>query len=138
MICLLHLKSFSFSLDMDMPSRELLKPVANTISMSRMTTDLILLIIQMKRRHFLVADTQLYKRLCPSVGPSVGPLVGPLVSTSRKVGKRAFPPLPTRPQLMAAYPALFFQADGHLICRSVTIFLRFANEQTSALFKMPI
>ena len=30
---------------------------------------------------FLVADTQLYKRLCPSVGR----LVGPLVSTSRKV-----------------------------------------------------
>ena len=24
---------------------------------------------------FLVADTQLYKRLCPSVGPSVGSLV---------------------------------------------------------------
>ena len=24
---------------------------------------------------FLVVDTQLYKRLCPSVGPSVGPLV---------------------------------------------------------------
>ena len=28
---------------------------------------------------FLVADTQLYKRLCPSVGPSVGPSVRPLV-----------------------------------------------------------
>ena len=26
---------------------------------------------------------------------------------SRKVGKRAFPPLPTRPQLVAVYPALF-------------------------------
>ena len=34
---------------------------------------------------FLVADTQLYKRLCPSVGPSVGPLVIEL-----KRGKRAF------------------------------------------------
>ena len=29
------------------------------------------------RFQFLVADTQLYKRLCPSVGRSVGPLVGP-------------------------------------------------------------
>ena len=28
---------------------------------------------------FLVADTQLYKRLCPSVGPSVGWSVGRLV-----------------------------------------------------------
>ena len=26
---------------------------------------------------FLVADTQLYKRLCPSIGPSVGPSVRP-------------------------------------------------------------
>ena len=50
---------------------------------------------------FLVADTQLYKRLCPSVGRSVGPS-----RSSWKVGKRAFPPLPTRPQLMAVYPAL--------------------------------
>ena len=56
--------------------------------------------------HFLVADEQLYKRLCPSVRPSVRPSVGPLVSTSRKVEKPAFPPLPTRPQLMAVYPAL--------------------------------
>ena len=53
---------------------------------------------------FLVADTQLYKRLCPSVRW----LVGRSVTTSRKVGKRAFPPLPTRPQLMAVYPALFY------------------------------
>ena len=28
---------------------------------------------------FSVADTQLYKRLCPSVGPSFGPPVGPSV-----------------------------------------------------------
>ena len=35
---------------------------------------------------FLVADTQLYKRLCPSVRRSVRPSV----TTSRKVGKRAF------------------------------------------------
>ena len=28
---------------------------------------------------FLVADTQLYKRLCPSVGPSIGPSVRPSV-----------------------------------------------------------
>ena len=53
--------------------------------------------------HFLVADTQLYKRLCPSVRW----LVGRSVDTSRKVRKRAFPPLPTRPQLVAVYPALF-------------------------------
>ena len=52
---------------------------------------------------FLVADTQLYKRLCPSVRP----LVGRSVTTSRKVRKRAFPPLPIRPQLVAVYPALF-------------------------------
>ena len=38
--------------------------------------------------HFLVADTQLYKRLCPSVRW----LVGRSVDTSRKVRKRAFPP----------------------------------------------
>ena len=34
---------------------------------------------------FLVADTQLFKRLCPSVGRAVGPSI-----SSRKVGKRAF------------------------------------------------
>ena len=48
---------------------------------------------------FLVADTQLYKKLCPSVRWSVDPSL----STSRKVGKRACPPLPTRPQLAAVY-----------------------------------
>ena len=31
---------------------------------------------------FLVADTQLYKRLCPSIGPSVGPSVGLSVGPS--------------------------------------------------------
>ena len=52
---------------------------------------------------FLVADTQLYKSLCPSVRRSVRRSV----NTSRKVWKRAFPPLPTRPQLvLAVYPAL--------------------------------
>ena len=56
---------------------------------------------------FLVADTQLYKRLCPSVGRLVGWSVHRSVDTSRKVGKRAYPPLPTRPQLVAVYPALF-------------------------------
>ena len=67
-----------------------------------------------RQRAFLVADTQLYKRLCPSVRPSVGWSVGPLVSTSRKVWKCAFPPLPTRPQLMAVYPALFkYSLDRH-------------------------
>ena len=35
---------------------------------------------------FLVADTQLYKRLCPSIGPSFPQSV----TTSRKVGKRSF------------------------------------------------
>ena len=30
-----------------------------------------------KVNEFLVADTQLYKRLCPSIGPSVRPSVGP-------------------------------------------------------------
>ena len=50
---------------------------------------------------FLVADTQLYKRLCPSIRPSVGPS-----RSSWKVGKRVFPPLPTNTQLMDVYPAL--------------------------------
>ena len=37
---------------------------------------------------FLVADTQLYKRLCPSVGPSVRRSVGPLVRENEsKSGK---------------------------------------------------
>ena len=40
---------------------------------------------------FLVADLQLYKRLCPSVRPlvhpSVGPSVGPLVMIELKSGK---------------------------------------------------
>ena len=44
---------------------------------------------------FLVADTQLYKRLCPSVRPSVGPLVrwsvgpsvGPSVTIELESGK---------------------------------------------------
>ena len=65
--------------------------------------------------NFLVADTQLYKSLCPSVRRSVcrsvRPSVGPSVNTSRKVWKRAFPPLPTRPQLvLAVYPALLVKA----------------------------
>ena len=38
---------------------------------------------------FLVADTQLYKRLCPSVRPLYWS-VGPLVCTSQKVGIQAF------------------------------------------------
>ena len=42
-----------------------------------------------------------------SIRGFVRPSVGPSVDTSRKVGKRAFPPLPTRPQLVwAVYPAL--------------------------------
>ena len=50
-----------------------------------------------------------------SVGPSVRRSVGPSVSTSRKVGKRAFPPLPTRPRLvLAVYPALFFSISKPL------------------------
>ena len=32
---------------------------------------------------FLIADTQLYMRLCPSIGPLVRPLVGPLVHDDR-------------------------------------------------------
>ena len=67
---------------------------------------------------FLVADTQLYKRLYPSVRPSVRLSIRPSVPTSvrplvrndrvKKWEKNALPPLPTRPQLMAVYPALFF------------------------------
>ena len=30
------------------------------------------------------------------------------------MGKRAYPPLPTRPQLMAVYPALFVSSPLHL------------------------
>ena len=41
--------------------------------------------------------------VCPSVRPSVDPS-----RSSWKVGKRAFPPLPTRPQLVAVYPALLY------------------------------
>ena len=40
------------------------------------------------------------------VHPLVRQSVGRSVDTSRKVRKRAFPPLPTRPQLVAVYPAL--------------------------------
>ena len=36
---------------------------------------------------FLVADTQLYERLCPSVGPSVGMSVGPSMTHESKVEK---------------------------------------------------
>ena len=54
---------------------------------------------------FLVADAQLYKRLCPSVRWSVRRSWW----SSWKVGKRAYPPLPTHPQLVAVYPALFFE-----------------------------
>ena len=43
-----------------------------------------------------------------SVRWTVSPSVRWYVSTSRKVGKHAYPPLPTRPQLvLAVYPALF-------------------------------
>ena len=49
-----------------------------------------------------------HKRPCLSVRWSVGWSVGPSYS-SWKVGKCAFLPLPTRPQLVAVYPALFRQ-----------------------------
>ena len=56
-----------------------------------------------KHGSFLVADTQLYKRLWPYVGL----LVGRLVRGDRvEKWENAFLPLPTRPQLMAVYPAL--------------------------------
>ena len=59
---------------------------------------------------FLDASTHLYMRICPSIRQSVRRSVRRSirwsVSTSRKVGKRAFPPLPTRPQLVTVYPAL--------------------------------
>ena len=48
-------------------------------------------------------DTQLYKRLCPSVRP----LVGRSVTLELKSGKTRISALPTRPQLVAVYPALF-------------------------------
>ena len=54
---------------------------------------------------FLVADKRLYKRLCPSIRPSVGRSV----NTSRKVEKRAFPPLPTRPRLALAVCSTLFE-----------------------------
>ena len=61
------------------------------------------------RLAFLVADTELYKRLCPSVRPLVGWSVGRLVRHTRveKWKNEYFPPLPTRPQPKAVYPALF-------------------------------
>ena len=43
---------------------------------------------------FLVADTQLYKRLCPSVHPSVGRSVG--WSVGRSVGRSVTLELKTR------------------------------------------
>ena len=56
----------------------------------------------------LVEDT--HRFVHPSVGPLVHPYfrhVGLSVSTSQKVWKRLFPPLPTCPQLiLAVYPAL--------------------------------
>ena len=79
---------------------------------------------------FLVADKRLNKRVFPSVcplvhrsvGPSVGWSVGPLVSTSQKVGKRAFRPLPTRPRLvLAVYPALFLQQAHDIQCGFQTL-----------------
>ena len=63
---------------------------------------------------FVVADT-----LCPLVRWSVGPSV----STSQKVGKRAYPPLPTRPQLMAVYPALF--KISRILCVRIRIWIAF-------------
>ena len=64
---------------------------------------------------FLVADTQLYKRLCPSVRPSVGPLEAVIELKSGEIGvldtfciclsigmgmgmDRGWMPLPTRPK----------------------------------------
>ena len=38
---------------------------------------------------FLVADTQLYKRLCPSVGPLVRPSFGPLIRPSVMIGSKS-------------------------------------------------
>ena len=74
---------------------------------------------------FLVADTHLYKRLCPSVRPlvrsSVWPSVRPSISTSQKVGKLAYPPLPTRPQLVAMYPALFWMSLVRLLIRAFNL-----------------
>ena len=55
---------------------------------------------------------------------SVGLSVGPSVDTSRKLGKRAFPPLPTRPQLVwAVYPALFHLCFLYLFLRLRLLFL---------------
>ena len=56
---------------------------------------------------FLVADMQLYKRLCPSVRPLVCWSVGPSVMIKLESVKTSISALPTRPQLVAVYPALF-------------------------------
>ena len=62
-------------------------------------------IFVVKSHLFLVADTQLYKRLCPSVGPSVRRSVRWSVMIESKSGKTR---LPARPQLMAVYLALYY------------------------------
>ena len=54
-----------------------------------------------------------------SVRQLVSWLVGPSHS-SWKVGKRAFPPLPNRPQLVAVYPALFFIIFSRALCDSIS------------------
>ena len=55
---------------------------------------------------FLVAGTQLYKRLCPSVGPSVRWTV--MIELESVKTRISAPAMPTRPQLVSAvYPAVF-------------------------------
>ena len=58
---------------------------------------------------FLVADINCIRGFVrPSVRQSIRRSVHPLVrNVGQKVGKHALPLLPTRPQLMAVYPALF-------------------------------
>ena len=76
----------------------------------------------LKRTQFLAADTQLFKRLCPSVGPSVRWSVGPSVreheSKSAKTSvldafcvDGGWMPLPTRPQRYCDPATLFFDLD---------------------------
>ena len=63
---------------------------------------------------------------------SVRPSVGRSVSMSRKVWKRAFPPLPTRPQLvLAVYPALFRLVSESVLSSSMFTFLFGVERKTN-------
>ena len=94
---------------------------------------------QNKRTHVLLAkiNSEAKKSLlqvklsCDPVCPSVGRSVG-LSRSSRKAGKHAFPPLPTRQRLvLAVYPALLIIWSSNLFVLQSKLFTSISWSQAT-------